>query len=160
MFRISCFGFRILAWVDLVQRGESGRGQQKSLFRMRRRRGVQGTRSYLSRPDRGGVSTSVAPDFCPGSPLVEDFRPGTTGCCGFAGPIPSATLDKIQPSCQTEIVGEKAGRSNPFLQKIRTCILSKGFRSLISFSGGKRSLGTRNPWDALSSGGPCRGSGF
>ena len=25
-----------------------------------------------------------------------------TGCCGFDGPIPSATLDKIAPTCQVQ----------------------------------------------------------
>ena len=58
------------------------------------------TRSYLSRPDRVGVSTSI--------------DQGSTGCCGFNGPNASATLDKIPTSedCKTaarrqQLVSEK-----------------------------------------------------
>src|SRR5437588_10212313 len=66
--------------VNIIPEGPEG-ANKKASSDMRIRRGVRGTRSYLSRSDRVGVSTSIAR--------------GATGCCGFTGPYPSATLDKI-----------------------------------------------------------------
>jgi hypothetical protein len=65
-------------WMGIVE--EMGRGNKKASSGCREEEACQ-ARSYLSRPDRG--------DLAPASPLRE------TGCCGFYGPFPSATLDKI-----------------------------------------------------------------
>ena len=59
-------------------------------------------------------------DLAPASRLPE------TGCCGFNGPYPSATLDKIP----TKLSGEDCKRRRPdgqslfpkFCQKLRLCI--------------------------------------
>jgi hypothetical protein len=72
---------------------------KKASSGLRRRRGVWGTRSYLSRPDRVGVSTSIS--------SREE-----TGCCGFIGPNPSATLDKILTKLSKKIVGQWRSKSN------------------------------------------------
>ena len=67
------------------------------------------TQSYLSRPDRVGVSTSVTL--------------GATGCCGFKGPYPSATLDKIPNQVVIGILEDSEAGSNfnsPIFGKIVT----------------------------------------
>ena len=47
-------------------------------------------------------------DLAPASPLRA------TGCCGFYGPYPSATLDKMLTKLSDGIVEETAEQSNPF----------------------------------------------
>src|SRR5205823_5224326 len=63
----------------VIQKGNRRRGKKKPLPDFREGRSV--SYPYLSRPYRVGVSTCVAGE--------------ATGCCGFKGPNPSATLDKI-----------------------------------------------------------------
>src|SRR5262249_34154398 len=73
------------------------------------------TRSYLSRlqarcagPSRVGGSTSV--------PLPQrGMVGGGTGCCGFTGPIPSATLDKIPTRLSETILGHGTIQGNDLL---------------------------------------------
>src|SRR5438874_13504345 len=77
-----------------------GRGQQKSLFRIvekKRRAGHD-----LISPGRTGW------DLAPALPLRE------TGCCGFKGPFPSATLDKMLTKLSAAIVEERARPGNTF----------------------------------------------
>src|SRR5262249_25096690 len=94
-----------LSWVPgqvrwVGYRREGGRRQQKSLFRCveKKRR----AKHDLISPGRTGW------DLAPASPLRK------TGCCGFKGPFPSATLDKILTKLSEKIVGQGAGESNAF----------------------------------------------
>src|SRR5437764_14384935 len=70
-----------MASVGIVQSWSREKRKQKRLFRIKIRRGVHSTRSSLARRNRGELAPASAR--------------GQTGCCGFTGPNPSATLDKI-----------------------------------------------------------------
>src|SRR5262249_33300973 len=79
----------------IVQKGTPKRSTKKPLPGFREEEAC-GARSYLSRPHRVGISTSI-------------FW-GKTGCCGFTGPCPSATLDKILTKLSEVIVELRAGK--------------------------------------------------
>src|SRR5260370_2581357 len=114
-----------------LSRGESGGGQQKSLFRLKRRRGVRGTRSYRSRPDRGGVSTSVLP------------RKREPVAVASQGPIPQPLWIRYSPSCLLDCRGrsreeqESFKKNQVFGERETACV---AFRSESGEGGARRPI--------------------
>src|SRR5436309_4085853 len=71
-------------------------------------------RSYLSRAPQWGHGQELAPASRCLQPLGRVAEVGGTGCCGFTGPIPSATLDKILTRLASTIGWPPApGNGNP-----------------------------------------------
>ena len=47
-------------------------------------------------PERKGLDTSRRQTYLPDRPAGISTMSSKTGCCGIAGPVPSATLDKFK----------------------------------------------------------------
>ena len=73
-------------------------------------------RSYLSRAPQWGHGQELAPASRCLQPLGRVAEVGGTGCCGFTGPIPSATLDKIPTRLLSQILVDGTLQGNAWMQ--------------------------------------------